>query len=44
VRIGKGAPTSVVQYWGRPSPLLTNLHDRVELLSNKNVVISQNHW
>jgi hypothetical protein len=44
VRIGKGAPTSVVQYWGRTSPLLTNLHDRVELLSNKNVLISQNHW
>jgi endonuclease YncB( thermonuclease family) len=44
VRIGKGAPTALVQYWGRPAPLLTNAHDRVELLSNKNVVISRKQW
>ncbi len=44
IRIGKGAATSFVQYWGRPAPLLTNAHDRVELLSNKNVMISKRQW
>lgn len=44
VRIGKGAPTSQVQYWGRTAPLLTNSHDKVELLSNKNVVVSSRRW
>ena len=44
VRIGKGAPTTAAQYWGRPAPLLTNAHDRVELLSNKNVVVSKRQW
>lgn len=44
VRIGKGATTTSAQYWGRPAPLLTNAHDRVELLSNKNVVVSKRQW
>jgi hypothetical protein len=44
IRIGKGAVTPVTQYWGRPAPLLTNRHDRVELLSNKNVVVSRKQW
>jgi micrococcal nuclease len=44
VRIGTGAPTPLVQYWGRPAPLLTNGHDRVELLSNTNIVISRKQW
>ena len=44
VRIGKGAATTLVQYWGRPAPLLTNRHDRVELLSNTNVLISRKQW
>jgi endonuclease YncB( thermonuclease family) len=44
VRIGKGASTPTIQYWGRPAPLLTNQHDRVELISNDNVVISRKQW
>jgi endonuclease YncB( thermonuclease family) len=44
VRVGTGSPTSTIQYWGRPSPLLNNQHDRVELLSNRNVLISQRRW
>jgi hypothetical protein len=44
IRIGKGVATPLVQYWGRPAPLLTNSHDRVDLLSNKNVLISRKQW
>lgn len=44
IRIGKGAATSSVHYWGRPAPLLTNRHDTVQLLSSKNVLISQRRW
>lgn len=44
VRIGKGATTSDIFYWGRSAPLLTNRHDRVEMLSNQNVVVSAKRW
>jgi hypothetical protein len=44
VRIGRGSMTSTTQFWGRDAPLLTNSHDRVELLSNRNVLISVRSW
>lgn len=44
VRIGKGSPSAATQYWGQSRPLLTNTHDRVELLSNRDVRISEVHW
>ncbi len=44
VRIGKGSATPVTQFWGRSAPLLSNQHDAVQLLSNKNVLISQKRW
>ena len=44
VRIGKGAATPLVQYWGRRAPLLTNRSDRVDLLSNTNVLVSRKQW
>jgi micrococcal nuclease len=44
VRIGKGAPSPTVQYWGRTSTLLSDRHDTVDLLSNQNVLISRKRW
>jgi hypothetical protein len=44
VRIGKGSPSSTIQYWGRPAPLLTNNHDSVALISHTNVVLSSKRW
>jgi hypothetical protein len=44
VRIGKGTPTRLTQYWGRSSTLLNDHKDRVELLSNRNVRISVKAW
>ncbi len=44
IRIGKGAASSLVQFWGRTAPLLTNKHDRVDLISNKDVVVSRRQW
>ncbi len=44
VRIGRGSPTATTAFWGRPAPLLTNRHDGVELLSNRNVLISARNW
>lgn len=44
VRIGKGSPSDATQYWGQSRPLLTNSHDRVELLSNRDVRISDIRW
>ena len=44
VRIGKGIPTRFTQYWGRSSTLLNDNKDKVSLLSNRNVLISQKSW
>ena len=44
VRIGKGAQSVHRQFWGQERPLLTNKHDKVQLLSNKDVVISTVAW
>jgi endonuclease YncB( thermonuclease family) len=44
VFIGKGQPTRRTQYWGRQSPLLQNKSGTVELLSERNVVISRKTW
>ena len=44
VRIGRGTPTASTQYWGRPSTLLNDQRDRVELLSNDGVLISAKQW
>lgn len=44
VRIGTGSSTATTQYWGQPSPLLTNKHDLVELVSSQDVVISRKQW
>ncbi len=44
VRIGRGAPSPTVQYWGRTSTLLSDRHDTVDLLSNQNVLISRKRW
>jgi micrococcal nuclease len=44
VRIGKGTPTRFTQYWGQNSTLLNDNKDKVSLLSNRNVLISQKSW
>ena len=44
VFIGKGSPTWRAQYWGRDRPLLTNSSGTVELLSERNVMISSKSW
>jgi hypothetical protein len=44
VRIGKGTPTRLTQYWGRESTLLSDGGDRVALMSNRNVTISAKAW
>jgi endonuclease YncB( thermonuclease family) len=44
VRIGKGTPTRLTQYWGRDSTLLRDSGDRVALMSNRNVTISAKAW
>ena len=44
VRIGKGKPTASTQYWGMPNTLLNDDHDRVQLRSATNVLISQKKW
>jgi endonuclease YncB( thermonuclease family) len=44
VRIGKGTPTRVTQYWGKDSTLLRDRGDRVALMSNRNVTINANAW
>lgn len=44
VRIGKGRPTPSTQYWGMPNTLLNDDHDRVQLFSATNVLISQKKW
>jgi micrococcal nuclease len=44
VRIGKGTPTPLTQFWGRDKPLLRDQGDRVALLSNRNVTISAKSW
>ena len=44
VFIGKGSPTRRAQYWGRDRPLLTNSSGTVELLSERNVLISSKSW
>jgi len=44
VRIGKGTPTRVTQYWGKDSTLLRDRGDRVALMSNRNVTVNANAW
>lgn len=44
VRIGKGDPTRRTQYWGRDRPLLQNKGGTIELLSERNVLISSKTW
>lgn len=44
VRMGRGTPTSTVQFWGRSTPLLTNGGGTVSLLSPTNVLISSRQW
>lgn len=44
VFIGAGTPTRRVQYWGRESPLLRNKSGTVELLSERDVLISSKTW
>ena len=44
VRIGHGSATATTQYWGQSSTLLNDAKDAVQLLSNKNVLISDVHW
>lgn len=44
VFIGKGVPSTRTQYWGREGPLLRNTSGTVELLSERNVLISSKKW
>tara|TARA_B100000282_G_scaffold296024_1_gene276777 strand:- start:436 stop:906 length:471 start_codon:yes stop_codon:yes gene_type:complete len=44
VFIGKGLPSKRSQYWGREGPLLRNTSGTVELLSERNVLISSKKW
>jgi len=44
VFIGKGVPTWRAQYWGRDRPLLKNESGTVELLSEREVLISSKSW
>lgn len=44
VYIGKGTPTSKVQYWGRDAPLLKNKGGMVRLLSERDSLISSKSW
>lgn len=44
VFIGKGVPTNKTQFWGRDRPLLMNSSGTVELLSERNVLISSKTW
>ena len=44
VRIGKGTPTPTTQYWGQASTLLNDAHDQVQLLSNRDVLLSRVRW
>jgi endonuclease YncB( thermonuclease family) len=44
VRVGRGVATPTTQFWGQPSTLLNDTKDAVQLLSNKNVLLSDVHW
>jgi micrococcal nuclease len=44
VRVGRGTPTGTTQFWGQPSTLLNDYKDSVQLLSNKNVLLSDVRW